>query len=68
MQVTSTFAEGFNALLDAYQRIYESLPSLERFEALFAHDPLVVRALEEIFTDIFDFHAKALKYFRGNGE
>lgn len=67
-QVASTFAEAFNALLDAYQRIYESLPSLEKYQTLFAHDALVERALEAIFTDIFDFHAKALKYFRGRGE
>ena len=66
--IASTFADAFNALLDAYQRIAECLPDLQRYQELFDHDILLDRALEAVFSDIFDFHLKALQYFRGRSK
>ena len=67
-QVASTFAAAFDALLDAYQRIAEQLPLLAQFEALFEANPRMQAALATVFQDIFFFHQRALKYFKGSGK
>ncbi|KAK3619537.1 hypothetical protein LTR56_023972 [Elasticomyces elasticus] len=63
--VASSFAEAFNALLDAYQRIAEQLPLLAQVQALFGDDIKMRDPLATMYRDIFVFHRRALKYFKG---
>ena len=66
--MASTYAEAFDALLDAYQQIGESLPLLSQYQNLFERNPHMRRVLELIYMDILEFHKKALKYFQQRGE
>ena len=63
-QIASAYAEAFDALLDAYQQIGESLPLLSQYQALFQRNPSMRKVLALIYNDILEFHKKALKYFR----
>jgi len=66
LQVTSNFVNAFDAILDMYQDIGEQINILERYQALFdwKENTHMKTVLEMIYTDILDFHAKALSYFR----
>jgi len=64
LQVASTFADAFDALLDAYQDIGENIPLLAQYESLFKDNPHMYTVLELIYTDILEFHRKALSYFK----
>jgi hypothetical protein len=55
-QVARTYADAFNALLDAYQQIWENLPLLEQADALFESDPNMKAVLVYMFEDIIEFH------------
>ncbi|RYN73552.1 hypothetical protein AA0120_g12593 [Alternaria tenuissima] len=61
----STFADSFDSLLDAYERIGEQLPLLAEYHSLFSNSPHMVDALELIYIDILDFHQQACKFFSG---
>ncbi|RYN46116.1 hypothetical protein AA0118_g12682 [Alternaria tenuissima] len=61
----STFADSFDSLLDAYERIGEQLPLLAEYHSLFSNSPHMVDALELIYVDILDFHQQACKFFSG---
>lgn len=63
-QIASAYTEAFDALLDAYQQIGESLPLLAQYQALFERNPNMQKVLALIYSDILEFHKKALKYFR----
>ena len=63
-QIASAYTEAFDALLDAYQQIGESLPLLSQYQALFQRNPSMRKVLVLIYNDILEFHKKALKYFR----
>jgi len=67
IQVASTYTEAFDALLDAYEQIGESIPLLSQYGALFDRNPHMRVVLEMIYVDIFQFHKKALKYFQQRG-
>ncbi|KAH0562509.1 hypothetical protein GP486_002801 [Trichoglossum hirsutum] len=62
--VASTFADAFDALLDAYQDIGENIPLLAQYESLFKDNPHMYTVLELIYADILEFHRKALGYFK----
>ncbi|PMD12225.1 hypothetical protein NA56DRAFT_756767 [Hyaloscypha hepaticicola] len=64
LQTASAYTEAFDALLDAYQQIGESLPLLSQYQALFQRNPSMRKVLALIYSDILEFHKKALKYFR----
>ena len=66
LQVASTFADAFSALIDAYQRIGETIPLLIQYDVLFQKNPDMRQVLELMYHDIFDFHLQALKYFKGS--
>jgi hypothetical protein len=66
-QAASTFAEAFNALLDAYQRIGENMPLFAEYQALFDSDPKMRQILELYYQDIFEFHQRAINYFKCSG-
>ncbi|KAI4608163.1 hypothetical protein J4E80_009171 [Alternaria sp. BMP 0032] len=61
----STFADSFEQLLDAYERIGEQLPLLVEYESLFHKSPHMIEALEKMYLDILEFHRQALKFFSG---
>ncbi|CAN9219825.1 unnamed protein product [Alternaria alternata] len=61
----STFADSFDSLLDAYERIGEQLPLLAEYHSLFSESPHTIDALELIYIDILDFHQQACKFFSG---
>lgn len=66
--MASSYAEAFDALLDAYQQIGENIPLLSQYQALFERNPHMRKVLEMIYADILRFHEKALKYFRQRGK
>ncbi|KAH7122481.1 C2H2 domain-containing protein [Dendryphion nanum] len=61
-----TFAESFEVLLDAYERIGEQLPLLADYEALFSNSPRMLNVLELMYMDILTFHQDAMRFFSGN--
>ena len=68
-QVASAYSEALDALLDAYEEIGNNLPLLSQYQDLseharVSHNPHFQRALILIYTDILEFHKKALKYFQ----
>lgn len=66
-KVAHNFVEAFNALLDAYRQIAESLPIINQQGANYHNDSTVQQILELTFIDIFEFHRMALKVFRSSG-
>jgi len=67
LQVTSTWADSFDTILDAYQQIGEQIPMLQQYQTLFDHSPHMQRLLEMIYEDILEFHRRALRVFSGPG-
>jgi len=57
--VAQNVSEAFNALLDTYQSISESLPIINQYDQAFGTDDRMRQALEAIFEDIFQFHIEA---------
>jgi len=64
LQVASTWAESFDILLDAYEQIGENIPQFEEYKSLFDRSPYMQRALEWVYSDILEFHRRALKFFQ----
>jgi hypothetical protein len=65
LQVTSTWADSFDTILDAYKQIGEQIPLLQQYQALFDHSPHMQTVLEMIYSDILEFHKRALRTFSG---
>lgn len=63
-KAASTFAEAFDSLLDAYQRIGEQIPLLSQYETYFSNYPIMRQVLRLQYEDILNFHWKAMKYFK----
>jgi len=63
-KVASKLNEAFDALLDAYELIGESLPILSKVDALFCSHPHVNKVLADIFEDILQFHKRAIVFFK----
>ncbi|KAL0253341.1 hypothetical protein SLS55_010317 [Diplodia seriata] len=61
---TQTYHDAFNALLDAYVDIGESIPLLAQYEQVFQDKAQMHVVLEFIYTDVLDFHASAIRYFK----
>ncbi|KAI1647683.1 uncharacterized protein F4817DRAFT_336508 [Daldinia loculata] len=59
----TTWLESFDALLDAYQLIAESLPIFEIYQDLFSESSRMQGILECIWTNILDFHIRAIRIF-----
>ncbi|KAK9774284.1 putative C2H2-type domain-containing protein [Seiridium cardinale] len=62
--VASNYVEALDSLLDAYQAIWEELPSLNSFQQLLQDRPYLQNVLRWIYQDIMDFHKEAMAYFR----
>lgn len=66
-QVASSHAEALNILLEAYQEIGEHIPLLAQYESLPVSNVYLQQVLGFIYTDILEFHLKAVKHFRQKG-
>ncbi|KKY27176.1 putative c2h2 domain containing protein [Diplodia seriata] len=65
---TQTYHDAFNALLDAYVDIGESIPLLAQYEQVFQDKSQMHVVLEFVYTDVLEFHSSAIKYFKSPGE
>ncbi|OJJ43210.1 hypothetical protein ASPZODRAFT_103600 [Penicilliopsis zonata CBS 506.65] len=65
--VSTTWAESLDTLLDAYRQIGELIPQLLQYKDLFEEDEGLRNILGHIYTDILEFHRKALRSFDGSG-
>ncbi|KAF7504582.1 hypothetical protein GJ744_002077 [Endocarpon pusillum] len=65
LQVASTWAESFDILLGAYEQIGNQIPLLQQFQAVFNQNPHMRRVLEMIYSDILEFHKRAIRFFSG---
>jgi hypothetical protein len=54
-------------LLCVYEELGEQLPQFKDYEKLFGNDARVREILACIYTDILDFHKRALKVFSRRG-
>jgi len=63
-QIASSYADAFTGLLDVYHSIGERIPLLLQYEGLFRADVNMSRVLTYLYTDILEFHRRALKYFQ----
>ena len=66
-KLASQHAEVFDKLLDAYRRISEVLPSVQRLRNAFGHDETFRRALGLLYCDIAEFHQWAYKIVHKRG-
>ncbi|KAF1956409.1 hypothetical protein CC80DRAFT_446319 [Byssothecium circinans] len=64
LQIACTFAEAFDALMNAYQRIGEVFPLLVQYAQHFHSSPHMGRVLSLLYEDILRFHWKAMRYFK----
>ncbi|KAI1204789.1 uncharacterized protein F4807DRAFT_454388 [Annulohypoxylon truncatum] len=60
---TTTWLESFDALLDAYQLISDSIPLLGGYQVIFKDNIQMQTVLRCIWSDILDFHIRALRIF-----
>ncbi|OJD34180.1 zinc finger protein [Diplodia corticola] len=62
--VAGSHADALNMLLEAYQQIGEHMPLLPQYESLTISGLYLHQVLGFLYTDILEFHCKALKHFR----
>ncbi|OQU97597.1 NACHT domain-containing protein [Cladophialophora immunda] len=62
--VASSWSDSFDALLDAYQLIAEHLPIFKDYQTLFLSNQRMQVVLESIWSNILDFHIRALRIFQ----
>lgn len=67
-QVASNWADSFDILLDAYEQIGEQIPLLQQLQSLFEQSPHMRKVLELIYSDILEFHKRAIRFFSHRGE
>ncbi|PMD14292.1 hypothetical protein NA56DRAFT_393481 [Hyaloscypha hepaticicola] len=61
--VASSWAESFDALLDAYQQIGEQIPLLLQYQNVFTKSAEMRGLLGMMYKDILEFHQQALRVF-----
>jgi hypothetical protein len=66
-QVASNWAESFDALLNAYEEIGDQIPLLKQYRALFEHSSHMRKVLEMMYSDILEFHQRAIRFFSDKG-
>ncbi|EXJ70482.1 uncharacterized protein A1O5_06551 [Cladophialophora psammophila CBS 110553] len=62
LQVSSTWANSLDKILEAYEQIGEALPLLKQYESLFTKCPKMQKVLVMMYTDILDFHLPAVSF------
>ncbi|KAL9044435.1 MAG: hypothetical protein Q9214_002426 [Letrouitia sp. 1 TL-2023] len=68
IKVADTWVNSLDAILDAYEKIEERLPTFMNYTALFEMNPELRRALEFYFCDILEFHTHAMKFLNRPGD
>lgn len=68
LEISSTFLEAFDKVLDAYKEIGESMPQVLQYQQLFYESPHMRTILVLIYQDLLEFHKEALRYFRSKGK
>ncbi|OAP56381.1 hypothetical protein AYL99_09560 [Fonsecaea erecta] len=62
LQVSSTWADTLDQILDAYEQIGEALPLLAQYEPVFIQYPETQRVLALMYKDILEFHLPAIRF------
>ena len=66
--MASKSARAFDALLDAYKKIGESIPIISAIDNIFQSNTLVKKVLENVYEDILLFHRRAVCFFKQRGQ
>lgn len=64
MQVTSSYSDAFNELLDAYMRIGMSFPPLDQYTQVIQISPASQKLLASVFEEMLELHQKLLSVFK----
>lgn len=64
LHVASTWADSFDILLDAYQRLAENIPLFGDYQTIFESNTKMQDVLAVVYEDILEFHQTALRFFR----
>jgi hypothetical protein len=67
-QLSSGYINIFDKLVDAYGRIADAMPHIDRLESAFNDDARFRMVLAMVYADIVEFHRRAYKFFRRRGE
>lgn len=67
-QVASTWADSFDVLLDAYEKLAENIPLLADYQSLFESNTKLQDVLATMYEDILEFHQAALRFFKRSGQ
>ncbi|KAK3996549.1 hypothetical protein QBC44DRAFT_317159 [Cladorrhinum sp. PSN332] len=64
--IAKAYVDSFDKLLDAYSDIGNAIPGLMHYKATFEKHPPLATVLEDYYSDILEFHAKAIAVFKRN--
>ncbi|KAK0115665.1 hypothetical protein ONS96_014111 [Cadophora gregata f. sp. sojae] len=64
LMVASSWADCFDIILDAYQKLADNLPLFSEYRALFGADSRMASVLALIYEDILEFHLSALRVLK----
>jgi hypothetical protein len=62
-ETATTWSDSLDSLLDAYQEISENFPIFEGYQSIFAKNERMQVVLECVWSNILDFHIRALRIF-----
>ncbi|ESA43732.1 hypothetical protein GE21DRAFT_3722 [Neurospora crassa] len=62
--LAKTHLDSLNKLLEAYGKIASSIPGMERYKEAFQSHPPLAQVLEDYYSDILNFHERAIEVFR----
>ena len=62
-QLAKTHLDSLNKLLEAYGKIASSISGLGRYKEDFQNHPPLAKVLEDYYSDILNFHERALEVF-----
>jgi hypothetical protein len=68
LQLSADYLGAFEKLIAAYGRIAENLPRFDRLSNAFKDSSDFQQVLAVVYSDILDFHRKAYKFFKKNGD
>lgn len=66
-EIATSFTGAFDALLNAYQKLGNTMPIFSAIEDAFTSNLLVQGTLVQVYRDILAFHSRALRFFRKKG-
>lgn len=64
--MANVYTGAFTTILEIYESIGQEMPLLEQYQDLFHKNDKMRQALEHMFESIFEFHLRALRFFKGN--